>query len=108
MSSFTNLGNEKGTKDDPSVPFKVGDQSATGLSSGKVDKVHTYCVHVFHVALADLVWQTTFGTKNASDTSEQRSGEDVKFNTQQEPKGASQVGQKTARESLIENLERGT
>jgi len=50
--------------------------------------------------------QSAVGQKNASDTSEQRSGEDAKFNQQTEPKGESSVGTKTGSESLIDSVER--
>jgi hypothetical protein len=99
-----NSGGEKGVQDDPSVPTKVGDKSSSGLSSGIVDKVDlTFCILVSACMLMQR--QTSAGTKNASDTSEQRSGEDVKFNTQQDPKGSSEVGTKTGSESLIDSVE---
>lgn len=33
-----NLGDKKGKKGDPDVPFKTGDTSSSGISGGAVDK----------------------------------------------------------------------
>ncbi|KAJ4346791.1 uncharacterized protein N0V89_010723 [Didymosphaeria variabile] len=70
-------------KDDPSVPFKVGNEATRGLDASTTDK-------------------TTYGN-NASGTSEARRGEDLSF--QQEEEGEGFVGKKTGSESLIDSVE---
>lgn len=50
--------------------------------------------------------QSAYGQQNASDTSEQRRGEDVTQDTRQEYEGKGDVGVKTGSESLIDGIER--
>ncbi|USP72840.1 hypothetical protein yc1106_00114 [Curvularia clavata] len=72
---------------DGSVPFKTGGSSDPAGLSTSVDK-------------------SAYGQQNASDTSEQRRGEDVTQNTRQEYEGKGDVGVKTGSESLIDSVER--
>ncbi|XP_014558809.1 hypothetical protein COCVIDRAFT_93652 [Bipolaris victoriae FI3] len=74
-------------KGDPSVPFKTGGSNDRAGLSTSVDK-------------------SSYSQQNASDTSEQRRGEDVTQNTKQEYEGSSDVGVNTGSESLLDSVER--
>jgi hypothetical protein len=109
-SNPVNPGTSTATKDDPSVPFKVGDTSSSGISGGTVDKVYLppnlkYPWRPNNNTNLISTIQTSVSGKNASDTSEQRRGEDTTYNSQTEKKGSSSVGRKTGSESLIESIE---
>lgn len=95
----------KNKKSDPSVQSFVGEEHLEGLDAATTDKVNlsskSSLMHMNRGCL--LAIQTDYALNNASGTSEERRGEDLKL---PEKTGQGFTKEKTASEGLVEGFER--